>query len=174
MWNNPCEVGGEGVKRRLLNVLAGVSLLLSIATASLWVRTYVAQDQLAWWNGHYFAMAETFAGVVEISLSDSMTFKFAPKGWQYFNSPYHDPYEHLAIHRQRPPPGRSGWDRWLIVLPMWLVLLICATPLGLWWRYRQRWAAATGICRRCGYDLRATPERCPECGTNAAKLEAKA
>jgi hypothetical protein len=62
-------------------------------------------------------------------------------------------------------------DARAISVPCWLVLLVCL-PLtirgsrGLIKRLGRR---KPGLCRSCGYDLRATPDRCPECGEPAAK-----
>jgi hypothetical protein len=52
-------------------------------------------------------------------------------------------------------------------LPAWFLALGTMVAPSLWlWRYVQRRRArGMNLCRNCGYDLRASPERCPECGT---------
>jgi hypothetical protein len=52
----------------------------------------------------------------------------------------------------------------------WLLIVMGSFPL-LWWAFKaavRKRARAFGRCSNCGYDLRATPDRCPECGTLAA------
>ena len=59
--------------------------------------------------------------------------------------------------------GRHGWDvsftnaALVFLLPMFATTLITLRVL-------LRARRAEGTCRNCGYDLRGTPGRCPECG----------
>ena len=53
------------------------------------------------------------------------------------------------------------------VVPCWAIAVLPA--LAISWsvrrRLRTRRRIARGQCPKCGYDLRATPQRCPECGS---------
>jgi len=60
---------------------------------------------------------------------------------------------------------RSREVRVPLWLPLFLLAVLPATRFTAWWKLRRR--VARGACRNCGYDLRATPERCPECGMAA-------
>lgn len=64
-----------------------------------------------------------------------------------------------------------GWEVWpkYVVLPFWLVEMCALLPVGAWAvrKSRRRSRQKSATCVRCGYDLRATPERCPECGQTA-------
>ena len=53
-----------------------------------------------------------------------------------------------------------------VVVPCWLLLIITAAAPALWLRrlVRQRRRRIERCCPHCGYDLRGSPDRCPECG----------
>ena len=68
--------------------------------------------------------------------------------------------------------GETGTlHEWNWVFPCWIPVLAFGTGPFVWMlrryrRMRRRWR---GQCAVCGYDLRGSPGRCPECGTAPAE-----
>ena len=61
----------------------------------------------------------------------------------------------------------TNYDRnWLAAVPLWFVARMFAiVPSIRLIARRKLFPVNAGCCPNCGYDLRATPDRCPECRT---------
>ena len=82
----------------------------------------------------------------------------------------------------RPPRGFKGGmgvlsagNGWSLKISFSQVMGVTALPPGIWLILKARQFRGSrimqrrGLCPSCGYDLRASPERCPECGAAAPK-----
>lgn len=83
------------------------------------------------------------------------------------------------------PPTNMNDLRWwkdnysAVSIPYWPLVLIsgilpCRRLRSRVSAYRRNRRIAAGLCPTCGYDLRASKERCPECGTAVVVSEGKA
>jgi hypothetical protein len=203
-----CPLGPVG--RRLLNLLTLLSLLLWVAVVALWVRSYLAYEQLgritpghgakivrsasgrlhfarhSYWD-HTFGMGgewEYHAGVqapdrwpqYEYQRPVDETFGFAHYVGTAYTWPGHIyPAVTTVPSKTDPRWWRDNYRAW--VVPHW-ALAAATAALPVWWLARHRpstWESsrarrrrARRECPKCGYDLRATPGRCPECGHTTA------
>jgi len=73
--------------------------------------------------------------------------------------------------------GLYGQDSmlWNLIIPFWLlttlfaILPLIEIPLFIL-AFRKSLRDNLGHCAHCGYDLRASPDRCPECGQPASSI----
>jgi hypothetical protein len=71
--------------------------------------------------------------------------------------------------------GREGVSRgsYILIVPEWALIAVFLVWPAMWARgvlrrrRRGRWARE-GRCIKCGYDLRGSAGRCPECGEKRA------
>lgn len=92
------------------------------------------------------------------------TFPFYSSGQVYANVRYAvlEPTHDLLIISW----GGEWNGYWFVSTPLWLPASLFAVIALIARRYAlKELRGSAGHCPICGYDLRATPERCPECGT---------
>jgi hypothetical protein len=163
------------MKRWFSVLLSGISLVACIAMAWIWARSHDAPE----------AIFSASGGWQLVSCDGRITWYESPRPgrlrYLHRHAIWYEPdteamlWPRMMILDALREHGRfgfvwlGGWRPRVLVVPhASLVVLFAIAPAAavtVSLRRRFRPAAGRETCSQCGYDLCATPERCPECGT---------
>jgi hypothetical protein len=155
----------------LLNAATVALLMLCAATVALWVRSYFIADIVERGTRERADELRLTRGAVVVAL---LTSGHPHPGLRHLRGA-----PRMVANTAAEMGDGPGWrlcgfeyspDVNLIAFPMWsLVVATSLLPIGRATRGPRRTENTDNACPSCGYDLRATPEQCPECGTIPAR-----
>jgi len=182
--------------RRLFSLVALTCLLLCVITLGWWARSYLPADLhvgaadgrlvllfsdpplTRFWvkecpvgNGTEASAATAWTRARRGQFLKQVLYGAtpgAPGGFTMLNKPLQSASFAGVVHITEPAaPGDATYH--LIAVPLPYLALLLALPPVAWLvtTLRHRHRRRAGCCANCGYDLRATSGRCPECGANA-------
>ena len=172
--------------RRLFTFCSAVSLLICAGIGALWIGSYAAPGGTSW-GGEPRTRWHVSSQSGRLTVQRVRVYQRLP-----YRTHIVRPGQRSEFHgvpgvvvareegRMRPrvgweaPPFRldlpttrySWFDR--VETSYWLLFMLAALLPAVWVRRAREWRrqsrAAQNLCAACGYDLRASPGRCPECG----------
>ena len=161
------------MKRRIFTILSAGSLVLWLITGALWALSL--HRSFSWApssatgiydleivNGHV-AASRASIGTPPTAMSPSRPqasppVSLAPSGthWARFGFRWMSAWAESGLHLQG------------LEFPLWPVMLVTGILPVTWImafrRFHKRRRQKLGLCLHCAYDLRASKEKCPECG----------
>jgi hypothetical protein len=180
------------MNRRLLNLLTALSLLLFVVVCVLWVRSYWREDTVLLRTMEPDPADLSFIDYVIRTVHGRVVYMHrnvspGPQPDEVVSVPVarqalekERGLHYFSVSTNRLPAARreSGWlgfqiaryptpdSQLTLVAPLWALAGASAILPALFARRWQRGRKdrRVGLCPSCGYDLRATPGRCPECG----------
>jgi hypothetical protein len=195
--NNRCaaRVSSCPMKRRLFHLFAGISLVLCAMILALLADNHLGHLRKVHWNlgrSTWFLFWSTHGEVgiecwyAKGPLVAGPNYKnsLAVAAWekQFPIGSYVEKFGFRFGHEPSIGTTASGTlvedgSHSYFVVPSWamvalavLFLLPGAAVMEVQRRSKSNDARKNGLCLSCGYDLRATPDRCPECGTVPKKI----
>lgn len=171
----------------LFNFAAGVSLLLLISVSLLWIRSLWRAEMFQYGLARPQSRLVLFTFGTERSRvivgAHVLDWKTSAEPTTMLNltqnmQGWHDP----VPSAQHTWTWRELWFAWFrnidtsnaglesvetyLTVPDWFLISVCGILPGIWFfRMKRRRRLKLGLCSSCGYDLRASLDRCPECGT---------